>query len=398
MLEKTIYSDGKDDFKDGKFSDREWSAPVMVDPKEIKDRIESFSLPGRKIRAMKLIGLSYFTTRDWIEDSAYSKLKELDEDERQKMSNYDNIPADMMFTRNAIVDEPLLIKFEDWDRFEIDTPQDPEFEMSMNCIPWWIKAGTNEPNVDADVLFSPCIGKKIESVAVNTSVIKEDPMFHSPFDHEPFEREVVTDITLCLEDGIKLCIEPYIDYCSITCVEGDEASKISFVDLKEALFNYEDIHQDTVTGYEARRGVYFGEKGAERAGQPFIRFYSSSKPDSIMYIDYDEFVFLSFIFIKKIGDFYDEYEDYKYSAKEWNEILELGKTLIEKETFDELYDELVSWNITSRSGTNVLVFLLNNFGAEYWRNKKFYEVQFEDICKWSEIVLNENAEMNIIGY
>lgn len=61
MLQAASLNSGKKDFKDFTFSAREWSAPTMVDPDEIRARLESLKLEGRKIKQMKLIGLSYFS-------------------------------------------------------------------------------------------------------------------------------------------------------------------------------------------------------------------------------------------------------------------------------------------------------------------------------------------------
>ena len=54
MISNTIYSKGRDNFKDYTFSAREWSAPTMVSPKEIRERIDSFALCGRKIKRMRI--------------------------------------------------------------------------------------------------------------------------------------------------------------------------------------------------------------------------------------------------------------------------------------------------------------------------------------------------------
>ena len=83
MISNTIYSKGRDNFKDYTFSAREWSAPTMVSPKEICERIDSFALCSRKIKRMRLIGLSYFHTRDWVEEAAYRQVEHLPEEERQ---------------------------------------------------------------------------------------------------------------------------------------------------------------------------------------------------------------------------------------------------------------------------------------------------------------------------
>lgn len=76
MLSNAIYSKGKDDFKDYTFSAKEWSAPTTVSPDEIRNRVDSFALCGRKIKRMRLIGLSYFHTRDRVEEGSYYVRKE----------------------------------------------------------------------------------------------------------------------------------------------------------------------------------------------------------------------------------------------------------------------------------------------------------------------------------
>ena len=52
MLEKTLFSDGKNNFEDNTFSAKVWSAPTMVSPEEIRKRLSSFKLEGRKIGAL----------------------------------------------------------------------------------------------------------------------------------------------------------------------------------------------------------------------------------------------------------------------------------------------------------------------------------------------------------
>ena len=41
MLSKTSYSSGKDQFINNTFNSNEWSAPIMVSPEEIKERMRS---------------------------------------------------------------------------------------------------------------------------------------------------------------------------------------------------------------------------------------------------------------------------------------------------------------------------------------------------------------------
>ena len=260
-------SNEKDIFTDYKFSAREWSAPVTSSLEEIREKIDSFALCDRKIARMRMIGLSYYHTRDWVEAAAYGQIEHLPEEERQRQSDYSVIDPAMQFYRYAEIDEPLLIEFEDGDVFEIDTPQVPLFQMSMNRIPWWIGAGTNQPNAEADIIFSPCIGQTITAVEVNTYVTDKDPMFRRAFDEPPYQREFVSHITLRLENGMGLQIAPDLDYCEVSCVDASgEMTKMRFSELKEALFNWEDLHNDEVTGFEAKSPIMKSSYVFWRAG------------------------------------------------------------------------------------------------------------------------------------
>ena len=251
MLQGALYSDGQDHFEDLVFSAREWSAPTMISAEEIRKRLESFALCGRRIKEMKLIGLNYALTRLRIEEEAYDQLEHLPEEERQYMSDYVRIDPGMQFVRYAMIDEPLLIGFEDGDVFEIDTPQSPEFRMSMSCIPWEINAGGSRANTNADILFSPCIGQRISAVEVNTFMTDMDPMLYCAFNEPPYRRELVSDILLRFENGGALRIGPSFDYCTVICVnEKNETMTISFSELQRGLCNREDLHPEDKTEQE----------------------------------------------------------------------------------------------------------------------------------------------------
>ena len=57
MLEKTIYSQGKNQYKNNTFCSQEWSAPIMVSPTEIEARIFEMKLVGRTISAVRIMCL-----------------------------------------------------------------------------------------------------------------------------------------------------------------------------------------------------------------------------------------------------------------------------------------------------------------------------------------------------
>ena len=396
MISNTIYSKGRDNFKGYTFSAREWSAPTMVSPKEIRERIDSFALCGRKIKRMRLIGLSYFHTRDWVEEAAYRQVEHLPEEERQRKSNYSTIDPTMQFSRYAQIDEPFLIEFEDGGIFEVDTPQDPEFRMSMNCIPWWIKAGTNQPNVEADILFSPCVGQEIVSVEVNTRITDKDPMFFCAFNEPPYQRELVSNVTLRLRNGLGLQISPDIDYCEVACVDvSNEWVKISFSELKDALFNWEDLHADEVTGFEAESHMlFFGRKGAAYTDTPYMTLSSSGKGDSCLHVYVEDFLILDWSISLAIGSWFDEYGEYHFSHKEWNDLLDEAWRILAADSFDELFDELID-----RQGKgNYMMWKLNSRGASFWKERDKYRTQIKDIREWSDLVLGPNDMMDIYGF
>lgn len=395
MISNTIYSKGQDRFKGCRFSAREWSAPTMISPKEVKDRINSFALCGRKIRRMRMIGLSYFHTRDWVEAAAYRQVEHLPEAERQRKSNYLTISPNMYFNRCAEIDEPFLIAFEDGDVFEIDTPQESECRMSMNCIPWWIKAGTNQPNIDADILFSLCIGQAIVAVDVNTYLTDKDPMFREAFDKPPYRRELISDITLRLENGVSLQIGACIDYCVVACVDANNAPvKISFSELKRALFNWEDLHNDEATGFESESWtLFFGRKGAEHTENPYITLSSSGNKESYLHISVSDFLIMDWCISLFIEDWFDKYGEYHFNCTQWHELLDEASRLLSIKSFDTLFDELVE-----RQGKgNDMINKLNIYGVSFWKDRKMYQTQIEDLRKWSALVLGSNDTMDIYG-
>lgn len=259
MLYDLFYKERQDKFENFTFSGSTWSAPSLEAPEKIRELLDSFHLVGRKIKKIKLIGLNYSLTRDCIEDFAYGCLSELPEDERQIRSDYNNISPDMLFPRNALVDEPLLIMFEDDEVLEINAPFEPIFRISMNRIPWGINAGTNQANVDANTLFSPCIGLSIADVEIHTYNTKKQPMYGCPFDEEPFEREFVRNIVLRFEDGTGLSFNGWIDYMTVQHIDQDLETNITWAQLKTSLYNWEDLHPDASNEDNTDQCQYFDQ-------------------------------------------------------------------------------------------------------------------------------------------
>ena len=404
MIEETIYSNGKNNFTDNTFSSQEWSAPTLVSPEAIKDLIASFNLEGRIIRRMRMIGHAYNLTREWIEERAYNYFSSLDEKDRQNKSEYACIPPEVPYSRYAEIDEPFLIEFEDGDTFAIDTPQQPEFRMSMNCIPWGIKAGTNLPNVEADILFSPCMGRRIKTVEVKTYVTDEDPMARIPFDEQKSKRCLVSGIVLRFDDETGLLIEGWIDFCHVVYIDQENNSGlITFDQLQHALYNPEDLHTDTVTGYEAESyTLNFGELGAAHTDTPYITLMPSCK-DSRLHISVEDFLLFDWCITIYTRASFDEYGEYKFTFSQWNEVLKIAEKIISFSTFDELFEYMKSIHISARSiigGREYSVMLnsINHFGSEFWKHIDRYKTQYEDMIMWTKLAISPDDNMIIQGF
>lgn len=404
MLKKTYCRNGKNNFKDNTFSAQEWSAPRMVSPTEIKNLVESFRLEGRKIKSMKMIGFAYNLSRNWIEARAYNFYKELPEEERQKKSDYSNIDSAIPYCRYAEIDEPLMIKFEDEDIFEIDTPQASEFCMSMNCIPWGIDTGTNLPNADAEILFSPCLGRTVESVEVRTYETDQDPMFNVSFDEQNSKQELVSKIILHFDNGTGLCIEGYIDFCCITFLECNEhEGTILFEELKPALFNWEDLHTDPFSGYETSSGTFnFGILGARHTKKPYMTLVPGKKETSLNITVSDFTLFAWSITCYKRKNF-DENGEYEFSKAEWNEVLAEAKKLVSFNCFDDLFNYVTSIRIYGDRiiGGEQYKDTLNSINcrcAEFWKHIEIYKTQLNEMKAWSDLVLSDSDMMSIYGF
>ena len=218
-------------YPNNKFDYQLWSAPRLYKADDIKQELNRLSLTGRKIKELKFIGLCYDLHTEDIEDYFYNQYENTitDENTLQKMSDFNNIPDDFELPRSALIDELFLIKFNDGDIFEIDTPMDPEYRFSMNQIPWETDFDTNQPNIDANILLSSCLNATIEKVDIAcymNNAIEENSV------------TAVSQIIINLDNGLSLTIEPMFDYCKVQLWHNKETlSTITLGELKKGFIN-----------------------------------------------------------------------------------------------------------------------------------------------------------------
>lgn len=169
---------GSNDFKDGKFDFFEWSAPVIQDCDNLKEKVDSFRLIGRRIKSMRFVGHCYNLNEDGIEDRILDSLEEKGMDIKQydnglfyELPELDDLDQELPITCScAMIDEPFIIDFEDdLGDLEIDYSEGSTVRLGSNCIPEGIEPGVNRRNFDADVLFSEIIGGMIKNIYIETS-------------------------------------------------------------------------------------------------------------------------------------------------------------------------------------------------------------------------------------
>lgn len=330
MLKRTLYSEGNDIFEDNVFATEKWSAPHLIAPEEIENSIKEFDLIGGKITGLRFIGMCYNLRVEDIESIAYDSMEGVGEEERQYLSDYRRIRGNTLLQRVALIDEPLIITYEkgnEENTIELLCPQVSEFRLSKNKLPYHIEAGVNMWNVDAEVLFSPCLNKTIIDVGIQQYRTKYDPMCPDCFiDENGTEYALVSAVFIKLSNGYEIKLGGLYDYCVVECVltaEGKTAD-VRFDELLQGLYNIEDIHYDELTKFMANSStVLFGKKGAYYSKAPAMKLCSSGS-DSKLYLNEWDFILFRFSITNYTQEAFDEFEHYHFSYYEW-----MGKRQVE---------------------------------------------------------------------
>lgn len=236
MAWETRYSSGEDVFENNVFNHLEWSAPFMIHSRAISEWIELMCLEGRIIKKIRLIGPNYIHVWDYMLREASRQFPHKSIDEMAKLPGYEAIPAETMYSREVKTDDPLLIAFNDGDVFEIAGPHEPVYRLDMNCIPWEIKGSQYDPNEDANILFSTCIGKKVEKVDINICQKDEGHIICHDFDDDSIQPKRVSSIALRFDDGSYLAMGPQDMFFNVALYDCDnKVQSITFRELKSGL-------------------------------------------------------------------------------------------------------------------------------------------------------------------
>ena len=215
----------KDDNKDRFEYDK-----ILTSYKDIKGKIDSYNLIGRAIKDIRVVGYSYWHSREFVELTEYHNLldKGISKEEAEEESKYENIKDDSLHPRYMEIDEPILFRFEDGDELGIEAIMDDKYRIFMNAISWDATSSVNERNADATIIFSPCIGSKIIGVEYETYLCGE------------LEEELsVSEIIIHLSNSMSFSIGVVdLDYCGVYLLDKDwKVVEMEFKELKTALTN-----------------------------------------------------------------------------------------------------------------------------------------------------------------
>ena len=289
-----------------------------------------------------------------------------------------------------------MIEFEDKQILEIISRFPSEYRLNMNAIPCDIE---NDENINSNILFSPCIGKSINSVEIKTYTTNKDPLFGKCFDKEHSKVELVEKIILWLDDGNGISLKcGFAGFFQVNYINSDyKVKRISFEKLKQGLMNWEDLHNDETLGFRGKSASLFtNEKKISRADDFVITLYTDKKTSKLNISIFDFLLFdLSItIFTNCI---FDEYDNYEFTKEQWNLILIESEKLLSFMLFDDLFEYLKNKNINNCNGMNYLLTKMNIYGVDFWNDKSKFKTQLDDIRRWSDLLLSDCDTIKIMG-
>ncbi len=383
---------------DNEKSDEE--LPTFNSFEEISRAFAEISLVGRTIKRLRNVGHCYNLTQDHICSYLLGKLEEVlpEEEARKKINNFDRINPKYLYPRWVEGDEYLLIEFEDGDVFAIETPWEGEFCFGLNVIPWDTPNSINDENADADVIFSPLKGLTISAVEVNKRTVRETDVC---YDEDEKDREIVESVVLRCENGLGLQIAPYYDFCHCSCVnECNKDVMMPLGELRHALFNWEDLHSDKITGTQSQTAsLYFGEYAAQFIEEPYVRLIASKMKDScVMIKEKNDFFLLGWCIAYVTQKEFDKYATYKFSPNDWWHILNKARSLIgECESLKQFIREIKAWRIEKKDFPENPYKTLAEDAASFWNWRDYYEAQLVDLRRWTYKVLKKGDTMVVKG-
>ncbi len=208
----------------------EWNVDLIQEPNELLKKLKEFNLKGKIIKNIKIVGHCYDAIQT-LEEIMYQKY----EDERAEVKNFKD---DYEFDRDIQYDDPIIIEFEDGDKFEIEYSEGGTLKIGLNSLPDNIEPSCNYNNVDGNVIFSNLIGQEI----IGYEIGMQDE-FELTYDFtgsygikEPEDQSsYISFFKIILTNGLRIYFSNDFDYGYMVVKEWNENSKIKWGELKKGI-------------------------------------------------------------------------------------------------------------------------------------------------------------------
>lgn len=311
-----------DTFPCGEFDATFWSAPTVGTISGIRALLDSFRLAGRNIRHVWTTSHDYQHSAAPLENAVFNDLLNrvgLSESDAHAGASMASFDPRARIARCMELDQPFVIEFDSRETFEIDVTNAPEYRISMNRIPRRLLENRFD-NVDPEVMFAPVLGRTIASIDLRTFPDGADD-------------ETVEAVLFRLDDGNTLKLQGWFDFLEVSLLSPDgHPLTESAIALRQGFFNYEDLHSDPRTGFEAKDAtLWFGPKGRSRLGRHAMVLTlsgPSGKRRARAFVDCRDALGLVLGICARRPDALAMREPSDWSAEEWLDVLETGRRLL----------------------------------------------------------------------
>ncbi len=147
----------------------QWNYNCTEDADELQQKLDKMHLVGRVISDFRFISYVYNMSEDELGETIYLMTEAYPKEYREYLYDLENVPDTFPIPMYLEMDEPLLIRFEDGDQFEILTNMEECFNVDMNKLPWNAKSQICQENINGSIFFDVFKGASITEAEVLTN-------------------------------------------------------------------------------------------------------------------------------------------------------------------------------------------------------------------------------------
>jgi hypothetical protein len=125
---------------------------------------------------------------------------------------------------------------------------------------------------------------------------------------------------------------------------------------------------------------------------PFLKLYAAGKPQHRIYIcAMEHALLLNWALTLTLGEF-SIYDDYQLSYEQWATVLNYYRQLL------ACTDEQTLHAFMAAHPSKDNAYTLQTMGKAYFDRPQDYREQFQDLERWTQLVLEKGDTMQIIGF